>query len=288
VGRPPIVVELHGRLGNQLFQYAIGRALARRHDAELLFDVARPHPDDLVLPELVGELPLARDDLLLRLGHRDPRRPRHLSRYVRSELARARARLTRRPVQVVERTRQRFDPAVVAARPPYLLRGFFQVERYFAGIADELDATIRLPELPAPADPRPAVAVSFRRGDYVGHPWALPVRYQERALERLCADVRPASLVVFCDDLEFAGLVAPHLERFAPARVCAERDPARTLAEMVRCDHFVIPNSTFGWWAAWLGERRPGEHAVVAPEGWMDASRRTEVIPDRWLRVDRG
>jgi hypothetical protein len=191
-------------------------------------------------------------------------------------------------VQIVERTPQRFDPDVVAARPPYLLRGFFQVERYFAEIAEELDAAIRLPELPAPPDLRPTVAVSFRRGDYVGRPWALPVRYQERALERLCADVRPGSIVVFCDDLEFAELVAPRVMRFAPARVCAEPHPVRALAEMVRCDHFVIPNSSFAWWAAWLGERRPGEHVVVAPEGWMDEARRTEVIPDRWVRVARG
>jgi hypothetical protein len=287
LGRPPIVVELRGRLGTQLFQFAAGTALARRHDADLFFDDARLHRGDLRLHELVGEQFRRPDDaLLLRLGHRDPRRERRATRYLRSWEAQGRARVTRRAVQLHEHTPHRYDPAVVAAAPPYLLRGYLQSELYFADVADEVAAAIRLPGTPPPG-PGPTVAVSYRRGDYVGQPYLLPPAYQERALERLCREVQPGTILVFGDDQEFAELVVPRLERFGRVRASTTRDPVSALAEMAACDHFVVPNSSFAWWAAWLGERRPEpeRHVVLAPEGWMTRGHPEDTIPDRWEQV---
>ena len=51
-----VVVELQGRLGNQLFQFASGYAVARSHDTRLLFFPHRVPHDDLLLPELIGAL----------------------------------------------------------------------------------------------------------------------------------------------------------------------------------------------------------------------------------------
>jgi hypothetical protein len=286
LGRPPIVVELRGRLGNQLFQFAAGYALARAHGADLFFDDAPQHPGELRLPELVGEHFRRPDDsLLLRLGHRDPRRERQARRYLRSWEAQGRARVTKRPVQIRERSPHHFDGAVATATPPYLLRGFLQSERYFADVADEIEGAIHLPEASRPG-PGPTVAVTYRRGDYVGQPYLLPGTYQERALELVCAEVQPAAIVVFSDDFEFAELAQPRLERFGPVRLGAARDPVHVLAEMAACDHFVIANSSFAWWAAWLGERRPGPHIVVAPAGWMTRGSPEDTIPERWTRTD--
>ena len=285
MGRPPIVVELRGRLGNQLFQFAAGSALARAHGADLFFDDAPQHAGDLLLPELVGEQFRPADErLLLRLGHRDPRRERTAAWFARSWGAQVRARVTKHTLHVREKSPHRVDPAVVAAEPPYFLRGYLQSERYFVDVADELAAAIHLRDTPA-LGPGPVVAVSYRRGDYVGYPYLLPMTYYDAAIERVCAEVQPCTIVVFCDDHEFAALVAPRLERFAPTRVGVARHPADVLAEMAACDHFVIPNSSFAWWAAWSAERRPGRHLVVAPEGWMTPGQPQDTIPERWERI---
>jgi hypothetical protein len=54
---------------------------------------------------------------------------------------------------------------------------------------------------------------------------------------------------------------------------------------MTLAAHFVIPNSTFGWWAAWLS-RNP-EKTVVAPKRWFEDKRvdSTDLCPPDWLLV---
>lgn len=50
-----MVVELRGRLGNQLYEFASGLGIARAVGADLCFDQTRVPDDDLVLPELIGD-----------------------------------------------------------------------------------------------------------------------------------------------------------------------------------------------------------------------------------------
>jgi hypothetical protein len=54
---------------------------------------------------------------------------------------------------------------------------------------------------------------------------------------------------------------------------------------MTRCQHFIIPNSTFAWWAAWLGEKQGT--LIYAPERWFgtDELDYSDVVPERWLKV---
>ncbi len=247
-----------------------------------------------MLPEVVGTaFREATDRELLRMGVRDPRLPRQARRYLTSASAHAGAHVRGRRLVVAERSPSRFDPDLLTAEPPCLVRGFFPNERYFVDSAAEIDRAICLPPPSSvlPGDlPRPLVGVSFRRGDYVGQPWALPIRYQEAALERLRERVRPGTLLVFSDDAEFAELVLPRLERFGPA-VNSERyvnDPLASLSAHSACDHFVIANSTFSWWGAWLAERRgaTGARIVLAPAGWLHGDEKPAIVPDRWELVD--
>jgi hypothetical protein len=60
------------------------------------------------------------------------------------------------------------------------------------------------------------------------------------------------------------------------------RIPAADLTVMSHCRHFIISNSTFGWWAAWLGES--ADKIVIAPAQWLSGSNPdlSDLIPADW------
>lgn len=52
---------------------------------------------------------------------------------------------------------------------------------------------------------------------------------------------------------------------------------------MSQCDHNIIANSSFSWWAAWLNENHSKE--VIAPKIWMNTKRMLDICPKDWIRI---
>lgn len=288
-----VVVELQGRLGNQLFQFASGHGIARRRAARLRFAAWRVPTADLRLPELIGDrYHEATTGELLRVGACPDSVA--LAPLVRSgawRVTRGARRLRGRtpPSLVVWDDTGRFRPEAFALDLPARLVGHLQSERYFAEVADEVRAAIRLPEPPAVgrAD-RPRVAVSFRRGDYNSLGWALPLDYYDRAMRLVAERVGPATVVCFGDDAAFVELVGERLAEFGDVvdAVAIDADPVAQLALMAGCDHHVIANSSFAWWGAWLGDGAAGsDRLVVAPAEFAGGGDR---LPARWTTVPTG
>ena len=285
---------LSGGLGNQFFQYASGLGIASTLGAELRLDGSWLRPDERWMPGVLGPRYQEASRLeLARVGDVDVGE-RSVDKVVR-ELARHAVGGTRRlHRRSPARHEQRgpftgyFDPSLFRLDLPALLRGWYQSERYFEHVAAEVDSHLRLPEVTLPAgvpDGQPVVAVSFRRGDYVRLGWQLPLAYYERALERMAHDVPGARFLVFGDDPDFVHLVTDWVGRYGPATDAYELTGGvlEQLALASACDHAVLANSSFAWWAAWLGERRAG-HAprlVLAPAAYPDRFGR-DLVPDRW------
>lgn len=122
--------------------------------------------------------------------------------------------------------------------------------------------------------PIEAIAVHVRRTDFLSplSPMAaLDVDYYRRALALLPR----APALVFSDDLTWCRENLPDLTLIdAP-------DQYQAMALMSRCRHHVIANSSFSWWAAWLGEKG----AVVAPSRWLKrtAAVTKQIVPERWM-----
>jgi hypothetical protein len=62
-------------------------------------------------------------------------------------------------------------------------------------------------------------------------------------------------------------------------------EPFEDLALISRCDHVVVPNSSFSWWGAWLGET--SDSLIIVPERpYRDEGPPTgRGYPERWIRV---
>ena len=283
-------------MGNQMFQYALGLQLADQLGAELRLevgnllyrnkppgftyrnydlDVFKVEPHFLVRPELLAPL------MNLRVGP--------LGRLVR--------RLGERGYPVVEEPHFHFAPELLTdARENAIYEGWFQSPRYFAGVEDRVRTafTYRRPLLEASrglADriaAHDAVCLNVRRTDFLTTDVlnATDQAYFERGAAYLTERLDTPRIFVFSDDVVWC---RNNLRFDAPTEFIGHEHKGFKFGNYHRlmrlCNHFVIPNSSFAWWAAWLNEN--AGKMVVAPRHWftdptIDTS---DLVPERWIRL---
>lgn len=276
------VVRVWGGLGNQMFQYAFGRALANHTGEETRYDLSwfsRASSDRAYgLGAFACEVPtfsgvrarrLSRDNWFLRLLG------------IRPSLAR----LREEPANV-------FDRRLLDARNAYLM-GDFQVAAYYEPIREELRKCFAWRNLPAAVRRRgdelaekDTISVHVRRGDYLMQQQVYGVcdqSYWTRGVEAIAEKTAASNVVVFSDDISWCrwNLKLPGTVTFEDSG--DPTHPEYDLYLMSCCRHNVIANSSFSWWAAWLNAS-PAK-AVVAPSRWFADGRPTEVVPDGWIRL---
>ncbi len=292
-----IIVRLTGGLGNQMFQYAAGRALADRLGTELLLDT-----------RAFGK-PLALKDYTRRTYALSPFK-------LRAKLATP-VDLKGWPVWVVEigmRLRAprlmfrrwhfeqaiTYDPSVLTLREPVCLVGYWQSERYFRDIADRIRADFVLTrplsesgaKLLKLARTEKSVGLHVRRGDFVSLKHAAQMHglcsidYYRSAMEIISERCPGCRFLVFSDDPQWARAELP-LDSSAIFVTGNEQQPERDLILMSACRHHIIANSSFSWWAGWLGYSP--EQIVIAPTPWYaspDLDTR-DLTVSRWQYISR-
>lgn len=291
--RSVVGVDLQGGLGNQLFQYAVGRALSSQAGPILNFALLRHDQKRRLALDAY-----AIKGTLLDSSRLEPP----------GALRRALARVGLRtgdlrhfpfdaPVYQEDDSKGCWDPQIPELKPPFLLRGYFQSERYFAAIG----ATLRAEFVPIRAAGQTylqiaqgirsagndSVSVHIRRGDYASDPAVLAFHgilggdYYATALGLLRTQVPAPHLFVFSDDPDAAATMVPThgAVTMVSGRGLSDVDE---LSLMSLCRHHIIANSSFSWWGAWLGA---AEGVTIAPRQWFarssDASIRDR-FPDHW------
>lgn len=163
----------------------------------------------------------------------------------------------------------------------------FQAEECFIDIADEIREIFKLEplELDVPEGKTP-VAVQVRRGDYVGHRRLNVTNegYFRNAMAFMHQHVTRPHFFIVSDDPKWCHQT---FGRYTDVTVMPPQAPIDGLRTMVACKAHIISNSTFGWWGAWLGESGP----VVVPEMWYHGKGsygEWEPAPARWHRVPVG
>jgi hypothetical protein len=295
--RKRVIVRLAGGLGNQLFQYANGRAIARRSNAALLFDTsglgARNVPDGL--KGYTRAFDLRHFNIAGSVA-----RPSDFPILVRSAVGRPWLRALARGCDfVLERDETRFDLRVarLRVRATAWVDGYWTCEGYFLEIADLIrsELTLKRPpeglnsELAARIRDVEAISVHVRRGDYLAPDHrgmgALPLGFYHAAASRfLDGSVQP-SFFVFSDEPDWA---RAHLVLPGPTTVVSHNDVEHgyeDLRLMSLCRHHIVANSTFSWWGAWLG-RKPGQIVCAPARYYLNHDRpKPDIYPDTWHRI---
>jgi hypothetical protein len=291
-----VIAHLIGGIGNQLFIYAAAWAFAQRNGAELILDVSAFRRDAFYRRTYalacfsLGDVALRDAASRAELIHFHYSRLRMVFPFMPQRLG---------PI-VGERNHLQCEPLTAAALlrlfPTVHVFGYRQNEQYFADQASELRRRLEFVFSPsnearAQADEIlacNAVGVHFRQLHQVPSGETRPnaqIRqldesYYRKAIEAMRQRVPDARFFCFGDSL--AGL-----DRFFPAGVekVVPKATSDTFADvrdlwlMTQCRHFIIANSSFSWWAAWLGAR-PGsvvlcpdthgfEHEIAPARGWV-------------------
>ena len=294
-----VSVILRGGLGNQLFQYATGRAHALRTGSDLSIYLSRLQHDsgsDVAKRSLqidAFELPVeyVGGGPTFSVGGWSFER---ISRIVASIDQSLAVRLFNLYVEDQTLT---FDPVVLELPGDITLDGYWQSERYFDEFAETLRHEISVSD-PVSGVNRQwydrissanSVSVHVRRGDYVSLGWALPPEYYRDALNRIRSDTGATDLFFFSDDMDWvrthkSALVADN-DYEVHFVECNDGETAHEDLRLMRsCDHHVIANSSFSWWGAWLDDSET-KH-VVAPDYWVhDSVEQLDIVPDRWTTV---
>lgn len=269
-----IVVKIKNGLGNQMFQYAAARTLADRLRCPLVLDVSWfRKPRDGTFRSL--------DITRLQI--------RHAFAWCGDQAKGIQANLLtpcQRLASLVGMTRladrhKGWDERFASVRSAYL-DGYWQNPAYFADNADAIRHDLQLRNANGRwSDAKRAlasneyVAVHVRRGDLVDNPHAaarfgcLPLEYYERAMLTVRQTSPSAKAVVFSDDLPWAmANLKPVLPLHPSDAIGSGLSALEELHAMSRAPHLITANSTFSWWAGWLGQdARPG--IVITPREWF-------------------
>ena len=294
-----IIVKLMGGLGNQMFQYAMGRAFSLRTNTILKLDLGwfatsgsgdihRPY--DLSNFNIIENIATVEDvNSLKACENRVCRKLRAITnRYV--------------PLSWQSDIQEKyfhFDPAILSIKHDAYLSGYWQSERYFADFADVLrnDFTFRKPlvaenkRLAEEMLEHNSVSIHIRRGDYVSIAKnasfyeSCSLDYYYKGLAKISERQPDLHVYVFSDDIEWA---KQNLDVAYPITFINHNHGENAFEDMrlmSLCKHNIIANSSFSWWGAWLNQSP--EKIVIAPERWFaqGSNDTRDLLPGSWVKL---
>jgi hypothetical protein len=295
-----IVVRQTSGLGNQLFQYAAGRYLAKKHAASLrvaheiqknLYKHGAHRP--VMLQKFAIRAPIQAATAFDRFILSPRPRLDFFAKWVRTV---AGIQVIREPADTLT---VRHELAIDRGVRVAYLRGYWQaywivrevekeLRREFAPAAPLSNASHMMAQRILAA--HSPVSLHLRRGDYVtvfGHSAVLSMGYYEKAIQQIKKDAPRSSFFVFSDDPAYAKQRFGSEPDFVVVDINNSDTAHEDLVLMSMCHHHIIANSTFSWWGAWLNPR--GDKQVLAPSRWLGVdTAQTSLIQPGWTLIESG
>lgn len=286
-----IMIQMSGGLGNQIFIYALYRALEYAGKT-------------VSIDDFTHYVDIGRNDLCIEkvfpIYYRKGSRKEYI-RLTDSSMAffqRVRRKLIgRKEVLYKEKDAICFDGEVFLQENAYL-EGYWQSQKYFRNVADQLRKELLFDWTHFPVVAKAfreqmnacnSVSVHIRRGDYLNSKFA-PIYgdictdvYYQAAMDELRKRLGNCRFYLFTNDREWG----KSMEKEDLVLVdCADAEHAHVdMALMSCCKHNIIANSSFSWWGAWLNSNH--EKVVVSPARWLNISDAQDIFYDLCnVRID--
>lgn len=292
-----VIVRIKGGLGNQLFGYAAGRRLALTNNAELVIDNVTGFVRDTVFHR-----EYALDSFNLSARTATPgERMEPFERYRRGFVKFINRQIKFEHRNYLEQESPGFDPRLLGfcVKGNVYIDGYWQSEKYFTDAANTIRQDLQLSrqrdsanlQLAARMQSCHSVALHVRWFGEAGSNRDntsnnIGAEYYLEAIKKIHERVQDPHFFLFSDDLDAAEkmLKIPDQQITCVALNHDAESACLDLWLMTCCNHFIIANSTFSWWGAWLGESE--STIVVAPARKMSGIADwgfDGLIPGRWI-----
>lgn len=283
-------------MGNQMFQYAAGRRLALKHKTTLKLDLT------FLLDRTPRENFTYRnydlDVFNIQENFASPSEINKLAPKNKNFIDKVKQKL--KLINIIQEPHFHLYEKLLSAPDNSYLEGYWQSEKYFKDIEhiirkdfifkSDLDSESK--KMAEKITSSNSICINIRRGDFAKDPitnkfhGVCDLDYFLKSIDHIAERTNNPHFFIFSDDIEWCekNLKISYPNTIVP-HIYAGKKFENYLKLMSICKHFIIPNSTFAWWGAWLN-RNP-EKIVVAPRKWFnDPSINTDdLIPEIWIRI---
>lgn len=291
-----VIARIKGGLGNQLFCYAAARRLAIVNNVELVIDDVTGFLRDYRYQRRYA---LDSFNITARRAN-SSERMEPFERYRRGIFKFISGKKPFERRKYLEQEGMDFDRRLLdfKVKGTSYLDGYWQSEKYFKDVENFIrnDLKIKFPldmrtrQLAAKIQKRESVALHIRCFDLIEDTvtWNMSPEYYRKAIDLIEKKINSPHYFIFSDHPDMA---CKKLELAADQYTMVsnnkeERNASEDLWLMAQCKHFIIANSTFSWWGAWLGNQKgkivvAPDREVVGKMAWGFKG----LIPDDWIRI---
>lgn len=296
-----IVVRLNGGLGNQMFQYALGRRLAVCNNTELALDVTSMMNSNKIEGHTSRYYELGIFNIIEKFASSKDikkflfidNRGRFISK-IKNIINKSSY-----PYKIFEQRGRNFNEEALRLNKHAYLIGYWQSEKYFKkidsilrkdftfkyileGLNNKISQVIRQVN---------SVSLHVRRGDYIANSHIntfhglCSIEYYKKSIDYISKIINRPHFFIFSDDIAW---IKQNLNIPFDKTYVANNQGTKDYVDMQLmslCKHNIIANSSFSWWGAWLNNNP--DKIVIAPKKWFnDESIDTkDRIPEGWIRI---
>jgi hypothetical protein len=272
-----IVIQINGGLGNQLFTYARGYSLAKKNNLDLVLDDYIYRTGYKWHYEL-NNYNISYKRLFINIHYNNI--PNLLYKIVSRLKRKLLCKVINEPLNYV------YHDYKIDTQKNYYFAGYWQAFEYFDEYKKELKEEFTLTNIRdivaiIAKEIKDGCAVHVRRGDYSTYKGGKIISddYYKDALLRFQDFYPNSKIVVFSDDINYCKkiFVAEKRVRFISSPYFSNKEE---LYLMSCCKHFIIANSSFSWWGAYLGEKEDSIIFCPVVDQWKDG-----FYPTNWIKI---
>jgi len=295
-----IISQLNSGLGNQMFQYAAGKALSINKNTDLSIDISWYNNKEVMQTTRNYELYVFKIEEHLIYEDKAYEYYNKGNAFINRIINKIERNKPYYKKKLFEEQTFEFDPNFFKARKDAIISGYWQSEKYFEGISDKIrdiftcnNDVWRINDIKVlnAIESNESVSLHVRRGDMISNSevakvhGACDINYYNDSISYMNNKLKSPIYFIFSDDPKWAS------ENINTSNKTIFVDHNKNefawldMQLMSRCKNNIIANSSFSWWGAWLN-KNPNK-IVVSPKRWFnhDKNNTKDLIPKSWISI---